>query len=164
MAKKKKGSKKKSSSRKGTFGGIDFMKYLGYGGGILASEKGLEKITWFTNLDAKAQAGVKMALGEFAPRYIKPYAKGNDSIVDGAGTALQVLGTKELMTEFGMGGIGADDSDDLEIELDGIDDIDEDDDEMSEDIMAEDIMAEDDLTVVNGDDDDLGVVSGDVDY
>jgi len=164
MAKAKKGTKKKGSSKtkKMSFGGIDLMKYLGYASGIFADSKGLEQMTWFTNLDAKAQAGVKMGIGEFAPKYLKPYLKGNESIVDGAGVALQVLGTKDLMTEFNMAGLG-EDSDSLEVELDGIDDGD-DDEEMNEDIMAEDIMGEDimgddDLSVVQGDDD-LGVVQG----
>jgi len=166
MATKTKAKKKSSSRKKGMkFGGIDVMKYLGMAGGIFADTKGLEAMTWFTDLDPKAKAGIKIALGEFAPKFIKPYAKGNDSLIDGAGVSLQVIGLKDLMSEFNIAGLGEDvmGDDDLEVELDGIDDIDEDDDEMNEGILAEDIMGEDDLTVVQGEED-LGVVQGDVDY
>jgi len=170
MATKKKGKKKKSSSRrKGmNFGGVDLMKYLGMAGGIFADAKGLEAMDWFTALDPKAKAGIKIAIGEFGPKFIKPYAKGNDAIIDGAGTSLQVIGLKDLMTEFNIAGIGENvmGDDDLEVELDGIDDVDdEDDDEMNGDgyIVAEDVMGDDDLSVVQGDDD-LGVVQGDVNY
>jgi hypothetical protein len=103
-----------------------------------------------------------MAIGEFGPKQdmVKNLLK-DDAILNGAGDALTVIGIQQLLTSMGIAGMGAQDTDELAVVIEGIDDVDMDEDVLGEDdlnVVNEDVLGEDDLNVVNedvlGDDDD----------
>jgi hypothetical protein len=158
MAKKKK-KKGKSSSKKM---GINTSKLLGMGGAVFAERKFIDGLLGKYIKDPKMKAVALMAIGECGPKQdmVKNLLK-DDAILNGAGDALTVIGIQQLLTSMGIAGMGAQDTDELAVVIEGIDDVDMDEDVLGEDdlnVVNEDVLGEDDLNVVNedvlGDDDD----------
>ena len=161
MAKKKTTGKKKkrsSSSKGGLKDIINFNELIGMAGGSFADKKGIDTLIpedW----DPKMKAGAKIfGIGWLMKQdFVKNLIK-DEGMRNGAKAAIQVHGVDELMEEFNIAGMG-DDADDAELAvvIEGVEDVDTDDDDMGGD---------DDLDVVNedvlGDDDDLDVVNEDV--
>lgn len=167
MAKKKAGKKKGNGKKKsgGKFG-IDVPKMIGIGAGVLAKKKGLDQLEFLNGIeDPKMRALAKIAIGEFGPKqdFVRGMIK-DDKMLNGAGDAIVTLGMADLLTEMNIAGVGAlNDTDDLAVVIDGIDDIDSvNDDRLSrgsrrrrdEDEIDEDVLADDDIDSVNDDDDD----------
>ena len=95
------------------------------------------------------KAAAKVLIGVYAPKqqFIKNVLNDQD-ILDGGGATLKVTGLQELFTAMNIAGMGAD-KDDLAVVIDGMDDVD-----MDEDVLGEDVL---------GDDDDIDTINEDID-
>lgn len=146
MAKRKKHHKKTHSRRKrhSSMGAIDTMNILGIVIGAVAAGY-LDKIIPDT-INSKIVAGGKIALGIALPMFVKGGKMKNT--LAGVGSGMVAVGTLGLLKEFGVLS-GMDDSDYLEVTLNGDQDILAGDD-LSVVNGGESILAEDDLSVVNG--------------
>jgi hypothetical protein len=153
---KKKGKKGKGRGKKGA---INFMRLGGMAGGVLADKKFVDEQLGKFITDPKLKAVAKIALGEYGMKldFVRGIVK-DDNITDGVGAAFTVNGINELMTEMGIAGMGqVDDDTELAVAIEGIDDIDTDDDMSGDDDI--DTVNED---VLGDDDDDIDTVNEDV--
>lgn len=162
---KKATTKKPSKKKKGSTGkkkmALNTDKLIGMAGGVFIQDKGLNKLFDQFNLtDPTMRAVAKIAVGEFAMNL--PAVKGilkNDSMTNGIGDAISVVGMEELFRNLGMiSGPGLSDEDDLVVAIEGIDDLDEDEETVNGDDDDMDVVNEDIL----GEDDDMDVVNEDI--
>lgn len=170
MAKKKAKKKigKKSSRKKSTSGGLlNTNKLIGFAGAAFGQTQ-LKKIDFFNKLDPKMQAGAKILGGEFLQNqdFVKKSLP-NDDMRRAIGDGLIYEGVKELMSSFGIAGVGRDKrkvrgNEFLAVSIEGLED--KDIDTVNEDVLADDELGDDyeigdDIDTVNEDvlsEDDLG--------
>ena len=153
MAKKKKSTKKKSgkkSSRKS--GGLfDTNKLIGQAATAFGHNQ-LQKIKFFANLDPKMQGAAKILLGDWIPKQSIVNSVGNPVMRQAAGDALMYEGVKELMSSFGIAGVGnlkrkVRGNEFLAVSIEGLDDVAS----VNEDVVNDDLLNSDDLNAVNDD-------------